>query len=161
MRSGIIRRRAIRAVLLTPEGRILLMRLQEPVSGRQVWITPGGAVERGETAEVGLRRELEEETGLQDARVGPKLWTRTHEFTWNGQMLRQREEFYLVETAPFEPAMEDNPATGERLAFRGFRWWSAEELRNTSELFAPRRLADLLEALVRAGPPEEPFDVGI
>ena len=156
-----IRRRAIRAVLLTPEGRVLLMKLQDPASGRQVWLAPGGAVERGETAEAGLRRELVEETGLQDARVGPWLWTRTHEFAWNGRAICQREEFYLVETAQFEPTSANNPATGERLAFRGFRWWSVEDIRNTSEQFAPRRLADLLESLIRTGPPEEPFDAGV
>ena len=156
-----IRRRAIRAVLLTPEGRILLMRIQDPASRRQVWLTPGGAVERGESAEAGLRRELKEETGLQEVRVGPLLWTRTHEFAWNGRAISQREEFYLVETALFGPTIEDNPARGERLAFREFRWWSAEDIRNTSEQFAPRRLADLLESLIRTGPPEEPFDAGV
>jgi 8-oxo-dGTP pyrophosphatase MutT (NUDIX family) len=114
-----------------------------------------------ETAAACLRRELAEETGLQDVQVGPLLWTRSHEFAWNGRAIRQREAFYLVETALFEPTMADNPAPGERLAFRGFRWWSVEDLQQTSELVVPRRLADLLEALVRTGPPEEPFDVGI
>ena len=156
-----IRRRAIRAVLLTPEGRILLMKLQDPVGRRQVWITPGGAVERGETAEAGLRRELAEETGLQEVQVGPLLWTRSHDFEWNGRAISQREESYLVEIAPFAPTMAANPATGQRLSFRGFRWWSVEDLRKTSELFAPRRLAGLLETLVREGQPDEPFDVGI
>ncbi len=156
-----IRRRAVRAVLLTPEGRVLLMKLREPVSHRHFWIAPGGGIERGESVEVCLHRELAEETGLSGAEVGPLLWTRTHEFVWDGEAVQQREEFYLVETPPFEPTMEHNPAEAERSAFRAFRWWSVEELRNTSELYAPRRLADLLEALLRAGPPAEAFDVGV
>ena len=156
-----IRRQAMRAVLLTPEGRILLMRLQDPAEGRQFWITPGGAVDPGETAEAGLRRELAEETGLQDVHIGPLLWTRAHDFMWDGRAISQREQFYLVETAPFEPTMAGNPAQGELEAFRGFRWWSADEIRKSPDRFAPLRLADLLDDLIRTGPPEQPFDAGI
>ena len=85
-----IRRQAMRAVLLTPGGRILLMRCEDPASGRNVWFTPGGAVEPGETSEAGLRRELAEETGLRDVQVGPLLWTRTHEFSWDGRSTSAR-----------------------------------------------------------------------
>ena len=137
------------------------MRCQDPAGGRRVWFTPGGGLERGESAAAGLRRELAEETGLQDIQVGPLLWTRFHEFPWDGRTISQHEEFYLVETASFEPTMADNPATGERQAFRGFRWWSAEQIRKSPALFAPRRLADLVDSLIRAGPPAQPFDVGI
>lgn len=38
-------RRAVRAVMLTPDRRVLLMRVQEPLSGRTFWITPGGGIE--------------------------------------------------------------------------------------------------------------------
>jgi ADP-ribose pyrophosphatase YjhB (NUDIX family) len=33
--------------MLTPDGQVLLMRVQEPSSGRTFWITPGGEVEDG------------------------------------------------------------------------------------------------------------------
>ncbi len=154
-------RKAVRAILLTPEERVLLMKLEEPVSRRQIWITPGGEIERGESVEACLCREIEEETGLQDVKAGPLICTRNHTFEWNGRTINQHEEYYLVETKLFEPSMENNPAAGESLAFRGFRWWSVEEIRNSSELFAPRRIAELLDALVRVGVPEEPFDIGI
>ena len=78
-----------------------------------------------------------------------------------GRTVNQREKFCLVETPSFEPNMADNPATGELQAFRGFRWWSAEDIRKSPDLFAPRRLADLLDDLVRTGPPGKPFDAGI
>jgi len=157
-----IRRKSMRAVLLNPDGEILLMKLEDPATRWQVWVTPGGAIEQGETVEGCLRRELAEETGLHhDVRVGPLVWTRTHEFDWDGRVISQREEFYLVDTVSFEPKMENNPATAEQLAFRGFRWWSTEDIRNAPDTFAPKRLADLLEALIKTGPPEEPFDAGI
>ncbi|MBC8228737.1 NUDIX domain-containing protein [bacterium] len=154
-------RRVVRAVLLTSEELVLLLKIEEPVSGRQFWITPGGEVEQGEDAKACMRRELEEETGLEDAKVGPLMWTRRHVFEWNNQKIDQQEEYYLVETDLFEPTMEGNPALGEKSAFRGFRWWSVEDIKCSSELFAPRRIGELLEALIRKGAPEEPFDVGI
>jgi len=154
-------RQAVRAVLLTPEGLVLLMKLEEPVSGQQIWITPGGEVEQGEDAEACMRRELEEEIGLKDAKVGPLMWTRRHVFEWNNQKIDQQEDYYLVETNAFEPTMENNPALGENSAFRGFRWWSVEEIKGSSELFAPRRIGELLDSLIRKGVPEEPFDVGV
>ncbi len=49
-------RRAIRAVMLTPEGRVLLMQAEEPSGKYRVWITPGGGIESDEDVEACLRR---------------------------------------------------------------------------------------------------------
>src|SRR6266849_6547160 len=60
-RVMIIDRYAVRAVLLTPQEEILLMRIHGPGSGKRWWITPGGGLEPGESVEQGFRRELREE----------------------------------------------------------------------------------------------------
>ena len=58
----------VRAVVA--EGSRLL--LAQPT--REVWyFLPGGHVEPGEPAAVALRRELEEELGIQDVRIGGVL----------------------------------------------------------------------------------------
>ena len=63
--------------------------------------------------------------------------------------------------AAFTPVMVDNPSAGEAAAFREFRWWTADEIAGANTLFAPRRLAEYLRALVCCGPPAEPFDIGV
>ncbi len=152
---------AVRAVLLTPDNLVLLMRIQEPVTGNQCWITPGGAIEAHETPEDGLRRELAEETGLEEFRIGPLLWTREHSFTWDSREYHQKETYYLVRTGPFEPRMDELAAPGEWSAFRGFEWWSLQSIRESDEAFAPRRLPELLRQLIDCGPPEPVLDAGV
>lgn len=154
-------RKAVRSVFLTPGGRILLMKIEEPVTGYQFWITPGGGIEPSESAEEGLRREVEEETGVKAIQIGPMIWTREHEFTWDGRAYRQEEVYYLIETEWFEPEMNEEAAPGEWSAFRGFHWWSVEEIKNSEETFVPRDLYILLKGLIENGPPEEPMQVGI
>jgi 8-oxo-dGTP pyrophosphatase MutT (NUDIX family) len=153
-------RRAARAVVLDPADRILLVRFQFPDAG--FWATPGGGIDEGETPEQAVVRELGEELGLEDVALGPWIWTRTHivPFTsglWDGQT----ERYVLVRTAAFEPAPRFTPEQLAEEYVVGMRWWTLAELRASDERFAPRRLPELVAALLRDGPPGEPFDVGV
>jgi ADP-ribose pyrophosphatase YjhB (NUDIX family) len=148
-----IRRKAIRALILTPQGQVLLMRVGEPGSSFRVWITPGGGVLQGESAECCLRRELLEETGLRDFQIGPLVWTRHHIFDWAGRGISQEETYYLIEVEYFTPEVEGNPGDTEKDAFLQFRWWTAGEIMSSDELFAPRLLGEHLRDLAKHGPP--------
>lgn len=155
-----IRRRVVRAVMMTPDGHVLLMRVQEPISGNEFWVTPGGGLEPGESDEDALRREVAEETGATRFSVDRPVWTRKCEFTWDNRDYSQNEYFHLVHTDSFQPVMDANPAKGEASAFREFRWWSVEDIGRSEETFSPRDLHSLLESLTRYGPQDEPTDVG-
>ena len=154
-------RPAVRALVLDPADRVLLVRFEHPVSGASWWATPGGGVDEGESDETALRRELREEAGLAELELGPPVWTRENDFAWLGRLLRQRERFYLVRVAAHEPAPSID-LTAE--AITDVRWWTLDELdvaHAAGTVFAPRALVPALRALLRDGPPDEPTDVGV
>lgn len=154
-------RHAVRGVLISPDGSVLLMQAEEPVSGLRLWFAPGGGAEPGEDPHSCLRRELHEETGLVDVAIGPLIWKREHTFTWAGRLLEQHEQFYLIRIERFDPVMIDNPSATEVASFRGFRWWAWEDIVASTDLFVPRELGRHLRALLEDGPPATPLDVGV
>ena len=154
-----IPRKAVRAVIMTPDHRVLMMKV-ETVTGIHVWIAPGGGLEPGESEEEGLRREIAEETGASNFRLGPPLWNRKHEFSWNGQTYSQNEVYYLVQADYFDPIIDVEASPDEASAFRGFHWWSIDAIARSVEKFAPRNLHCLLESISKNGPPDKPIPVG-
>ena len=153
-------RQGVRAVVLDPADRVLLVRFQFPETS--LWATPGGGIDEGESPEEAIVRELAEEVGLDEVELGPWIWTREHVFPFlDGRWDGQAERFVVVRTPAFEPAPR---FTVEQLAAEyvaGMRWWTPDELEASDELFAPRRLPELVAALLRDGPPGEPVDVGV
>jgi 8-oxo-dGTP diphosphatase len=153
-------REAARAVVLDPASRVLLVRFEFPNAG--LWAAPGGGLDEGETHEHAIVRELAEEIGLEEVELGPWIWRREHVFPfWDGSWDGQVERYVLVRTPAFEPAPRFTPEELAAEFVTGMRWWTPEELAASDELFAPRRLPELVAALVRVGPPREPVDVGV
>jgi TDG/mug DNA glycosylase family protein len=156
--SGLPLREAVRALVLDPDDRVLLVRFDWP--DKTVWALPGGGVDADEPPGQALARELAEECGLRGFELGPCVWTRTHWFTDMAGWAGQTERVYLVRTEAFEPAPE---WTAEQLAAEGVgaeRWFTHEELGEPGLVFAPRRLPSLLGDLL-AAVPDEPLDVGV
>jgi 8-oxo-dGTP pyrophosphatase MutT (NUDIX family) len=148
----LVERRAVRAILLTPQNEVLLMQLRAPGSSEAFWITPGGGLQKNESEETALRRELSEELGLSDFELGPILARRDHTFNWLGRRIHQREQIYLVQTERFEPLMTD--AVEARVTV-GFRWWTLKELRETKDRVTPGSLIAIVEKYLSVGAPVE------
>jgi 8-oxo-dGTP pyrophosphatase MutT (NUDIX family) len=157
-------RRAVRALLITPDHQVLLVRFEFATA--TVWALPGGGLDPGETHLDALRRELIEEVGLSDPVIGAHVWNREHVIAfedglWDGQ----RDRIYLVETVDrFEPqpALSWERLHAERL--HELRWWHVDEIeRATTEgvWFAPRALGTHLRTLLADGAPTTPIDTGV
>ncbi|HEV1996805.1 MAG TPA: NUDIX domain-containing protein [Candidatus Dormibacteraeota bacterium] len=151
-------RRAARLVLLDPDNRVLLLKVINPTRGVAYWVTPGGGLNGGESHADAARRELEEETGLQGADVGPALWRNRRFFRLHGEVFAQEEIFHLARTAPFDVDMS-GLEEWEKETHRGHRWWSLEEIEATEERVYPRGLGALLRGLLDDGPPAEILDI--
>lgn len=157
-------RQAVRAILATPDGSILLVRFEFPTA--TVWALPGGGLDPGEDHLTALHRELHEEVGLLDADIGPHIWTREQiiqfiDGNWDGQ----RERYHLVpvpERFDPTPALTWEQLRAERL--HELRWWKLDEIHaatTAGTIFAPGRLGELLRDLVRDGVPTTPVDTGV
>ena len=153
-------RPAARVLLVDVADRVLLVRFLSPESGYAWWTTPGGGLGRGESHEQAARREVFEETGLPDVRLGPCVWVREHVFPWKGRRYRQQERFFLARVDAFEPH-GDHFTVEELEMVQEHRWWTTDEIEASSEVFAPRRLGSLLRRLLVEGPPPAPVDVGL
>lgn len=157
----VVVRQGVRALVLDPDDRILLVRFVNPETAEEFWATPGGGLDPGEEPEDGLRRELREETGLDAGEIGPVVWTRRHVFPWAGKTLDQSERIALVRTPAFEPSPALTPAQLVAEGVHELRWWTLDELASADTNFAPRRIVRFLRQLLEEGPPPTPIDVGV
>jgi 8-oxo-dGTP pyrophosphatase MutT (NUDIX family) len=141
-------------LLVDPEQRLLLFQGVDPhVPDEAFWFTAGGGLEPGEELLAGARRELHEETGLRlppDGMVGP-VWLRRVRFSFEGVEYDSDEWFFLATLT--DPADVDTAGFTdlENRTVRGHRWWSADDLRTTTETVYPLQLAELLPSLLTEG----------
>ena len=156
-------RHACRAVILDERDDLLLCRFDFRHRGRPVvWAAPGGGMNDGESELDCLRRELDEEVGLGLRENPPKVWR--HEVVapdlvdgYAGLV----DHYFLLRTTRFIPsgAFNEDQLRAENIT--AFAWWSQQELTTYSgpDVFAPRRLADHLTALLHHGPPAKPLEL--
>jgi 8-oxo-dGTP pyrophosphatase MutT (NUDIX family) len=158
--SGLRIREAVRALVLDPEHRVLLVRFEFPTATR--WALPGGGLEPGETHVEALHRELEEEVGLVDAEVGSQIWHRLHIVPFlNGEFDGQRERIFLIRAASFEPQPKLTWEQMNAEFVHELRWWTLDEIAASDAHFVPNDLHLLLTTLLRDGPPSTSIDVSV
>ena len=155
--SSPIVRPAARVLLVDQRDRLLVFKWET----LNVWITPGGGLLPGESHEQAALRELWEETGISDIKLGPCVWSRRHLFHWKNQVYDAMERFFLARTGEVTistAGLDPNEAT----EMTEHRWWSADEIQSATghETFAPRKLAQLLPPIIRGEIPPQPIETG-
>lgn len=140
--------------MIDPSDRVLMVKLAWP--GWTGWVLPGGGIEEGESTHEALRREIDEETGVRDAFIGPPVLRRRQEIQgmmegWDGQ----DEVVFLVpcRSAELAPAMTEEELRAEHVV--DHHWWTLDELRATSEIVRPEGLVALVERTLEFGAPDE------
>ena len=153
------RRLTARVLLLDPHDRILLMRGRLPGDPHapRVWFTIGGGMEPGETVLEAATREIVEETGLTDARLGPVVWT-------GEAMLHDRKrrpvhffESFVVAWTGGGPLSREGWQALEREFVDDMRWWTLAELMATPETVYPEGLAERLPDVLAGRFPAKPL----
>ena len=160
--SGVtpIIRPAAHALVIDTSDRLLLFRSQDSSQDESdFWFTPGGRVEKGETFEQALHRELWEETGLADIELGPWVWNRQHVWRHGDAWYDSRERFYVVRVANLA-VNQQNWAPLEQKVIAEYRWWSAVEIQSSSEVFVPRRMGELVVPIIAGDIPVSPLEAG-
>ena len=115
------------AALILKDGKVLVCQRTRHQSMPLKWEFPGGKIEDGEQPRDALRRELEEELGI-DARIGEEVARIRHDYK-NGGAVELR--FYVVNEYAGEM---------ENRIFRDMRWAKRSELPNYDFLEADREL---------------------
>ena len=143
-------RTSARVVVVDEDGCALLVRVVDTRDRKPpFWITPGGAVEAGETLPQAAARELREETGLS---IGPHLLgaplaVSRGEWVYRETPLFSEDWYFGLRTPRFAPEI-DGYTQLEREVHGNWHWWTPEELASPSERVIPRGLSDVVRMIV-------------
>ncbi len=132
----------VKALILNPEGKVLLLKRHHPVQG-VYWDIPGGRLQKGESQMDTLRREIKEETGLNNVcEVHPFMMALTNIRipALEGDVGLIFSIFLVNISESFDPILSDEHVD--------FEWCS---LLNTAEKLKKQYPSEFIEKIIRLG----------
>jgi 8-oxo-dGTP pyrophosphatase MutT (NUDIX family) len=161
----VIERSAVRLVVLDAQDRLLLFHTRDPDHPGlgTWWELPGGGIEPGETYRDAAIRELREETGIvavPSSQIGLPTWKRRASFRHRQARHLQDEVIVTVLLHMTGPAIDESRRLDyEKEDCFGYRWWPAQEIRDSSERFYPGKLSVQLGPFLGGEEIDEPFEL--
>jgi 8-oxo-dGTP pyrophosphatase MutT (NUDIX family) len=160
--SLLLIREVARIVVLDSERNVLLVRYENTVpmdpnerDPMTYWVPPGGGVDSSHESHLAAaHRELLEETGLTEE-IGIPLWVRRHTLRFQGRLVEQVEHFFLVQLTALRPSVANS--TSEAIVEH--RWWSHEELLQSTAVFFPQGFVELVGAVMEGNLPSSPITI--
>ena len=109
------------------------------------WVLPGGSVEKHETFQEALKREIYEETGISNIIVKNCVLSRIeHGELRNSEQNFYYERYYLVETEEVKISTI-NLTNEESEVIKEYKWWSINELKQTKDIVFPLSLKSYVD----------------
>ncbi|MEK7774659.1 MAG: NUDIX domain-containing protein [Candidatus Zixiibacteriota bacterium] len=158
-----LERKTSRIVLINEHSEILLLKYidRKPADPARptlltYWVPPGGGLEDGESYEDAANQELEEEIGVS-LTIGPWIWSRKRNLTLADGMRMVTERYFVARTGGGRII----PLNTTNDNFVSHRWWTLDEMHETSETLLPPVLSTLIAPILLGHYPSVPIDIDI
>lgn len=160
----IIRRRAVRLVVIDSRDALLLFHTHDPDHPDlgTWWELPGGGMDPGETYLETAVRELREETGIvaDPGALGPPTWRRRASFRHRQTRHVQNEVIVTLRLPTPGPDLDVSQRLDyEQEDYFDYRWWPTAQIPDSTERFYPGQLPTLLAPFLRGEQIDEPFEL--
>ena len=163
--SGIQTRNSVKIVLINENNEILLMRTDDPSIRSSdgtyrgcFWQLVGGSMEPGEGIYDTARRELFEETSLEDVDFGDVIWQCTFDLKMKGALTRIFQRFILARAKTADISLahltDEEKSTVQRL-----QWFSLDDIANCKDIIYPIGLAQYLKPILDGDIPTTPVEL--
>lgn len=162
-------RKAVRVLLLNGNNELLLMCVEgfdiATVDGKRnnrYWCTLGGGIEPNETIQQAALREIFEESGLaqNDIELGPVAWYGDVTLLLKGVLTTLAESFIVAKTTNLNVALH-MPTEDEREAIKQLKWFSLEDIKNSSDVIFPVLLPQYLPDILKGSYPTPPIEIDL